>query len=314
MDSTVSRRTIEFTMELFGILNVNKPPGPTSRAMVDRVERLVRPSKAGHAGTLDPLASGVLVICVGRATRLIQYVQRMPKTYRATFVLGKRSETDDVESASEDVPNAVAPATAAIDASLSTFVGEIEQRPPAHSAVKVAGKRAYELARRGAQLELKSRTIQVHRIQRLEYEYPNLEVEIVCGSGTYVRSIGRDLGNLLGTGAIMSALVRSAIGKFRLEDSLSPEELDSSILEQYLQSPQAALTGMPHATLSEAQLIEIQHGRPILKSWLAPPENMVDPSIEIAAIDDAGRLAAILYEKIPGELWPRMSFTDSRGR
>jgi tRNA pseudouridine55 synthase len=301
-------------MEPFGILNVNKPSGPTSRAVVDRVERIVRPAKAGHAGTLDPLASGVLVICVGRATRLIQYVQRMSKTYRASFILGTRSETDDVESALEDVPNAVAPTNAAIDAALSKFVGAIEQRPPAHSAVKVAGKRAYELARRGAQLDLKVRTVRIHRIERLNYEYPNLAVEIECGSGTYVRSIGRDLGNLLGTGAVMSALVRTAIGRFRLENSLSAEELGSSALDQHLHPPEAALSGISHITISAAQLIEIQHGRPILKSWLTSPENLSDPSNELAALDDTGRLAAILCEKIPGELWPRMNFTDSRRR
>jgi tRNA pseudouridine55 synthase len=276
--------------------------------VVDRVERLVRPAKAGHAGTLDPLASGVLVICVGQATRLIQYVQQMPKTYRATFVLGKRSETDDTQGVLEDVPTAIAPTPSAVDKALSTFVGEIQQRPPAHSAVKIAGKRAYDLARRGKQLDLPPRPVVIHRIQRLEYNYPELVVEIECGSGTYIRSIGRDLGDLLGTGAVMSALARSAIGPFRVENALSIEEVNGSVLDQHLQPAQTALADLPQVTLTEAQQIEIRNGRPILRPWLAFPASIAVSSNELAALDNTGRLAAILFEKRPGELWPRINF------
>lgn len=296
-------------MELFGILNVNKPSGPTSREAVDRVERLVRPAKAGHAGTLDPLASGVLVVCVGQATRLIQYVQQMPKTYRATFLLGKRSETDDVEGELEEVPSAVAPSLSRLDAALAEFVGEISQRPPAHSAVKVAGKRAYELARRGAQLDLQPRKVQVYCIHRLEYDYPNLKLEIECGSGTYVRSIGRDLGGMLGTGAVMSNLVRTAIGNFNIEDALTAAEISPETIAEKLQPAHAALCSLPRATLSPAQVIEIRNGRPILEAWLTRPKEALSSSAELAALDAGGRLVAILYEKRPGELWPRMNFS-----
>src|SRR5215213_4779856 len=142
----------------FGLLNVNKPPGVTSREAVDRVERLVRPAKAGHAGTLDPLATGVLVICVGQATRLIRFVQRMPKRYRATFLLGYSSESDDTEREVVAIPNAVVPTRSMIDFVLPQFLGEIQQRPPAYSAIKVAGRRAYKLARRGKEVELAART------------------------------------------------------------------------------------------------------------------------------------------------------------
>src|SRR3954454_17533991 len=131
-------------MAPFGLLNVNKPQGITSRDAVDRVERMVRPAKAGHAGTLDPLATGVLVICVGQATRLIRFVQKMRKQYRATFLLGHSSETDDVEREVIAIPNAVVPTRAMIDSVLPQFVGEIQQTPPAHSAVKIAGRRAYK--------------------------------------------------------------------------------------------------------------------------------------------------------------------------
>src|SRR6476620_12096121 len=137
-----------FNMTLIGLLNIDKPRGLTSRDAVNRVERLVRPAKAGHAGTLDPLATGVLVICVGQATRLIRFVQMMRKQYRATFLLGRQSETDDLEGEVIEIPNATKPTRAAIDAVLAQFVGDIEQRPPAHSAIKIAGSRSYKLARR----------------------------------------------------------------------------------------------------------------------------------------------------------------------
>jgi tRNA pseudouridine55 synthase len=293
-------------MEPFGILNVNKPTGITSRAVVDHVERLVRPAKAGHAGTLDPLASGVLVVCVGQATRLIQYVQRMPKTYQATFLLGKRSETDDIEAPLEDVPNAIAPTPAELGASLFRFVGEIAQRPPTHSAVKIAGRRAYDLARRGITVELQPRTVTIHQLTVRRYDYPDLSLDIECGSGTYVRALGRDLGQALGTGAVMTALERTAIGDFRIEEAVALTELTAQSLPPHLKPAMTALADIPQVTLTEAQLIEVRNGRPILKTWLAP-EHQFD-SAEVVAIDAEGNLAAILFEKNLGEIWPRMNF------
>ena len=185
----------------FGILNVDKPTGITSRDAVNRVERLFGKVKCGHAGTLDPLATGVLVICVGPATRLIQYVQRLPKQYRAVFQLGRESVTDDVEGEVELVAGAPEPTRAEIEAALPQFLGDILQRPPAHSAIKVDGQRAYDLARRGEEFELPARTISIYRLEVLRYEYPELELAIECGSGTYVRSLGRDLAAALGTAA-----------------------------------------------------------------------------------------------------------------
>ncbi len=138
---------MHYTMTLFGVLNVDKPAGLTSRDAVDRVERLVQPARAGHAGTLDPLATGVLVICVGQATRLIQYVQRMPKTYLATFLLGQTSETDDLEGQLTPVAAATEPTREAVERALPQFIGDIQQQPPIHSAIKLAGRRAYQLAR-----------------------------------------------------------------------------------------------------------------------------------------------------------------------
>jgi tRNA pseudouridine55 synthase len=301
-------------MTRFGILNVNKPAGMTSRDVVDRVERLVRPARAGHAGTLDPLAMGVLVICVGQATRLIQYVQRMPKSYRATFLLGQTSETDDTEGAVEEVEGAADPGRETIAGVLAGFVGDIEQRPPAHSAIKLAGRRAYQLARRGVEVELKPRMVTVHRIAVRRYAYPELELDVECGSGTYIRALGRDVGEVLGTGAVMTALERTAIGRFRVEEAIAINDLSASSLGQLIQPALAAVSDLPRVTLTEAQRIEIRNGRPILKSWLRDDGGALEAAADVVVVDPTGRLATILFEKRPGELWPRLNFSESTER
>ncbi len=147
-----------------GLLNLNKSSGMTSRRAVDIVQRLVRPAKAGHAGTLDPLASGVLVVCVGAATRLIEYVQQMPKHYTGTFLLGRHSPTEDIEGEVTLLDNPPVPSLDAILAAACTLTGTIQQRPPDFSALKVQGRRAYDLARRGETVDLQPRTIVVHSI------------------------------------------------------------------------------------------------------------------------------------------------------
>ena len=189
---------------MHGFLCINKSPGATSRDAVNAIQRLVRPSKVGHAGTLDPLATGVLVIAVGHATRLIRFVQQMPKTYIGTFELGKTSDTEDItgEVVSHDIEPP--PTIDAIQQAISPLLGNIMQRPPAYSALKVDGKRAYSLAREGKHVKLEPRPIVVHEIELIRYEFPILELRIVCGSGTYVRSLGRDLGESLGCGAVMT--------------------------------------------------------------------------------------------------------------
>jgi tRNA pseudouridine55 synthase len=310
----------------FGILNVDKPPGHTSRDVVNRVERLFQKVKCGHAGTLDPLATGVLVICVGPATRLIQYVQRLPKQYRAVFQLGRRSATDDTEGEVELVASAPEPTRAEIEAALVPFLGDILQRPPSHSAIKVGGQRAYDLARRGEEFELPERTVSIYRIEVLRYEYPELELAIECGSGTYVRSLGRDLAAALGTAAVMSALVRAAIGGFRLEEAVALDDLtNSSVLGRMLPAV-AAVEALEKVPLAEKQLAELRHGRPVemrgvgvsagvartgakdpLAEANSPRREGAEP-VEWAGVDAAGRLAAILFEKTPGQLWPARNF------
>src|SRR6478609_12096076 len=210
---------------MFGLLNVDKPAGITSRDVVNRVQRLVRPHKVGHAGTLDPLATGVLVIAIGPATRLIEYVQRMPKSYQGTFLLGRTSDTEDVEGNVVELPHTPVPSRDDILAAIPRFLGTIEQRPPAFSALKVAGQAAYKLARRGEAVELAARPVEIISIDLVRYEYPELELRVRCGSGTYIRSLGRDLAEALGSAAVMSQLRRIAIGPFQVEESLQLADL-----------------------------------------------------------------------------------------
>lgn len=300
---------------LHGILNVNKPQGLTSRDAVNRVERVLGRVKCGHAGTLDPLATGVLVVCIGQATRLIQYVQQMPKLYRALFWLGRRSVTDDIEGNVVLVEGAPVLTRAEIEAELPAFLGDIPQRPPSHSAIMVGGKRAYDLARRGEEFELAARTVSIYRLEILRYEYPELEMTIECGSGTYVRSLGRDLAAALGTVGVMAALERTAIGQFRVEDAVTLDGLTQEMAIERLQPPLEAVVNLPRIDLSVGQLVELRHGRPIAIRRLvhplaeaSPPRRKGNETLEWVGVDPAGKLAAILFEKQPGVFWPVRNF------
>src|SRR5947209_1897894 len=170
---------------LHGLLVIDKPGGLTSRDVVDRAGRwFPRGTRLGHTGTLDPLATGVLVLCAGAATRLGEYVQRMPKTYQAGILLGARSTTDDADGDFETVAVERPPDRAAVARALEGFLGDIDQVPPAFSAAKVGGRRAYRTARRGEPVTLQPRRVHIDRIELLAYEYPRLDVEVHCGKGT----------------------------------------------------------------------------------------------------------------------------------
>jgi tRNA pseudouridine55 synthase len=285
----------------FGLLNIDKPRGETSRWVVDQVQRLVRPAKAGHAGTLDPLATGVLVVCVGNATRLVEYVQMMRKRYRAEFTLGRTSTTEDAEGEITEIENPPIPSLAEIEHAAAKLTGESMQRPPAFSALKVAGKRAYDLARRGQTVELEARPITVFGIEILGSDYPRLKVNIECSGGTYVRSLGRDLAESLGTGALMSGLRRTAIGGFTIENSIELGQLTSANLEQHLISPARALSELQSIVLDAEQLERISVGKHLdLPSLVdSSPLTTVDPP-DFAAFDDCGILAAILRRRPDG--------------
>jgi tRNA pseudouridine55 synthase len=216
---------------MHGILNLDKPPGLSSARAVSRVKRLLpRGTKVGHAGTLDPFATGVLLVLVGRATKQCETLMGQPKGYETVVKLGATTETLDPESP-EVVTAGAAPVTREqVDAVLPQFVGTIQQRPPVFSAMKVGGRRAYDLARRGQTVELEPRPVVVYAMEATAYDWPLLTLRIDCGRGTYVRSIARDVGEALGVGGYLVQLRRTRVGAFDAGsavqlDALTPETL-----------------------------------------------------------------------------------------
>jgi tRNA pseudouridine55 synthase len=279
-----------------GLLVLDKPGGMTSRAALDRALRwFPRGTRMGHTGTLDPLATGVLVACLGSATRLAEYVQRMPKTYRSRFRLGVRSDTDDADGTVTPVEDTVPPDAAAVSAALAGFVGKLEQVPPAFSAAKVSGRRAYDLARAGRQLTLTARTVEVYGIEVLTYEYPSLDVEVHCGKGTYVRSLARDLGDRLGCGAMVEMLRRIRVGPFAVEDAV-PLEADGEAVGGRLLPPEAAVAELPRVTLPAAEVAQIFRGLP------GELPEAIPEAGQVAVFDAAGRFAAVARVDAPRRL------------
>ncbi len=272
-----------------GVLNLDKPGGLTSRDVVDKVSRPLRGIKVGHAGTLDPLASGVLIVCVGAATRLIEYVQRMPKTYRAVVLLGARSDTLDADGRIVAVADPPIPTVADILPILASQVGSIAQLPPQFSALKVGGVRAYDLARAGQEAALTSRVVEVHRIDLLSYAWPRLELEVECGSGTYIRSIARDVGEALGCGGLIEELVRTRIGPFSQADALDPLALDPREIPNLLRPASEALATLPQLAITAEQLTRILRGQ----SLPAPGPGLGPGRGEVALIGPSGDVAAI---------------------
>jgi tRNA pseudouridine55 synthase len=290
---------------MVGLLIVNKPSGVSSRRVVDIVARRAGTKRVGHAGTLDPLASGVLVVCVGWATRLVPFIQDRPKKYWARFLLGRRSDTDDVTGVQIVIPDAPRPTRAEVETALESFVGEIMQVPPQFSAIHSGGQRAHKMARLGQTVPLGPRPIQVHGITLVKYVYPELELEIDCGSGTYIRSIARDLGQNLGCGALLSALLRQRIGDFSLARAVAIDDLAARPIAERLLPPLAAVSDLPCHSFLPTDCDQLIRGRPLL----CPAECQYSPGGLVALVDAAGQLQA-LAEHDAGEhlLRPRQVF------
>ena len=209
-----------------GFLVIDKAAGMTSRDCVNRVQRwFPRRTKIGHTGTLDPLATGVLVLCIGAATKLADRVQAMPKQYETRVRLGATSNTDDADGVIVESPAAAIPTRIELEAALARFLGEIEQLPPQFSALKVEGVRAYDSARKGIEVALKPRIVRVDAVALLNYDWPWLDLRIDCGKGTYIRSIARDLGALFGAGGLVQTLRRTRVGCFTAEQGIGVDAL-----------------------------------------------------------------------------------------
>jgi len=276
---------------LDGVLVVAKDPGPTSHDIVALVRRLTGVKRVGHGGTLDPFAAGVLPVFVGHATRLVEYHMTDGKQYRATVCFGAHSATDDLEGelTPTDTP---APTRADVEQALMAFTGEIEQIPPDYSAVRVAGRKAYELARHGEKPELRARHVTVTRLDLKDWDdtdpaRPIAKIEMHCSAGTYVRALARDLGEALGCGAYLGALTRTASGPFTIEQAHAIDEVRAGLSAGHARElllPMDAGLEFPELHLNVAEVATLARGQQLRR---AQDEGLV------RVLDESGRLVAI---------------------
>ena len=306
---------------LSGLLTINKPQGMTSRQTVTRVTNLLRKAgygrqiKVGHCGTLDPLATGLVVICIGRSTRLVQMVQEQPKTYAGTFQLGRVTSTDDCtgETLSETYLDPEFVSRETISALLPEFTGRIQQVPPKFSAVHVDGQRAYKLARKGHDVELAPRPVQIHRLDLSAFELPEFELQIECGSGTYIRSIARDLGELLGCGGLMTSLERTAIGEFPVTAAIAPDSLAVDSIGDVMTDPLRIVAGLPKYRCGDGDEGLVRIGRQLLiceTRLHAPDGTNVTQASEVAIVSADGKRLLALGElnRQNADIQPRTVF------
>jgi tRNA pseudouridine55 synthase len=283
-----------------GVLVVAKPAGPTSHDVVGLVRRLTATKRVGHGGTLDPFASGVLPVFVGKATRLVEYHLGDRKRYRATVCFGASSTTDDLEGALTPV-GGPAPDRAAVETALPSFRGEIEQVPPPYSAIKVAGRRAYALARAGQSVELSPRRVTISSIEIVEWDAstpaePVAIIDVECSAGTYVRSLARDLGTAVGSAAYLGALTRTASGPFVLDDAVALDrvraaaEAGPDALAALLQPIDAGLDELPTVAVPDPSVVGLGRGQSI---GVPPGSGPIETGTPVRLVDSAGRLVAI---------------------
>lgn len=283
-----------------GILNINKPRGRTSFSVVALVRRLTGEKRVGHAGTLDPMASGVLPVCIGQATRLVEYLIDTTKTYRAEIELGITTDTYDAEGKVMQKADASGINRKQVEMAFGTFLGEITQTPPAYSAVKYHGKPSYVLARAGIAVVPKKRLARINRIEVIDWQPPVVTVEIDCGKGTYIRSLANDLGQMLGCGAYLRNLVRLRCGIFDIADSVTIDELEEAFRvgywEDLLYPMDSVLTSLPAVVIGEENERAICNGK-------AVPLEGCSPGDLYRAYNQCGNLLAVLRFDTERGLW-----------
>lgn len=269
-----------------GVLPVDKPAGPTSHDIVARARRALQTRRIGHTGTLDPFASGLLLLCLGTATRLAEYLTDLPKTYRATLRLGVQTNTDDREG--EPVSQSEAWSSLSrqdVEGALLTQVGERMQVPPAFSAKRVAGERMYDKARRGEEVDLPPVPVTIHSLDVTRFAPPEVDFDVTVSSGTYIRAIARDAGEQLGVGAHLAQLRRSAIGEWSVDRAVDGAEIDADLARARLIPPAQAVGHLARVTVSAGEKAAIGYGQRL--------ENRGGREGVIALIDEEGDLVAI---------------------
>lgn len=273
-------------MSLSGLLVIDKPLGPTSHDVVGRLRRLLGVRRVGHAGTLDPLASGLLLVGVGRATRFIEYLVGLDKVYETVVRLGQATTTYDAEG--EVTADSPVTATAAdIAAALDAFRGLIRQRVPSYSAVKREGQPLYKAARRGETLDLPEREVTIHALDVLAYEPPLLTLRVAVSSGTYIRSLAHDLGQALGCGGHVAGLRRTGVGRFTLAEAVALDALTPENVAGYVLPAEAAVAHLARVAFNEGEAIALGYGQ-------RPPAPTDAPPGDVAAFGADGRFLGVV--------------------
>jgi tRNA pseudouridine55 synthase len=286
---------------MHGVLNLNKPSGPTSHDIVATVRRIIGEKRVGHTGTLDPLATGVLVVCVGKATRIVEYLTAQDKEYEAVMVLGRTTSTQDSAGEETSSTDASHITRELVEEVLPRFTGRIMQTPPMVSAVKHEGKRLYELARKSIEVHREPRELTIYELEITSFssgENPAVGLRVACSSGTYIRTICNDIGEALGVGGYMRSLVRTRAGRFELADSVGLEGLDRSVSEGRLDglilSMDEALSHFPSVTADPIQSGIVAHGGAIASELSVPDGTLVRVKDETDALIAIGKAHPIV--------------------
>ncbi len=313
----MSRKKHPRRPELAGILNINKPPGMTSHDVVTAIRRAARIRQVGHTGTLDPMATGVLLVCLDQATRVSRYLMASDKVYRAQIRLGQTTDTDDAEGQiirQQQVPTNLSVAT--IQNTLACFVGEIDQIPPRYAAIKQDGTPLYKLAWQGIDPQPAPRRVVIHAIHLLQWHHPDLTVEVHCGPGTYIRALARDLGDYLGCGGHLTGLVRLKSGQFSLEEATDLDEVVRRLqgsqgqnVADILWPLDAALSDMARMTVDLETERRLRHGQQIPGP---PPDPAVEQPVLRRAYAADGTLVAIVRYDARTGLWQPDTVFDLR--
>jgi tRNA pseudouridine55 synthase len=279
-----------------GVLNANKPSGISSYDVIRRIKPLLhRSTSIGHAGTLDPLASGVLLVLLGEATKVSRFLLNLPKEYVAEVLLGRQTDTDDITGKTVAERPVTDLTEESVRAALDRFVGETEQIPPAFSALKQNGQPLYRLARSGREVHPKSRKVMVYELELLGWQAPTAAIRCRVSAGTYVRALARDLGTSLGTVATLASLVRTKVGQFTIETSTTLDAIDATSLNDRLVPVAAALDGMPRIAVSPDQALHLLQGK-VLRGFGASRLSGSD-GLGVAESDDHRFLAIVVADK-----------------
>ncbi len=292
-----------------GVLLIDKPAGITSHDVVDRVRKLYRTRRVGHTGTLDPIASGLMLVLIGRATKIASYITTMSKSYLATIRLGATSDTGDSAGTLTPSGDPAAITTDQIRNALASFVGETAQKIPAYSAVRSGGRRLYELARKGKDVPELERTVTIHSAELLAHNGDTADIRVTCSSGTYIRSLAEALGEILGCGAHLCGLRRETVGQWSVDDAWTLDKLDAKKKDGQLPdpSPMIEYLDFPKLLIEDQSLDSVIHGTPIVSgdvTSIVGEFETGDTVVIVHAVTEVAAIATTLVDSNAWSDWP----------